>query len=67
MFLQYKESYERLKIYLKYKENLNELEKRVSSGDGITTFNYGGIDYSEIFNYQDSKQQYIKTLCKIKS
>lgn len=64
MFLQYKESYERLKLYLKYKENLNELEKRVSSEDGVTTFNYGGIDYSEILNNQDSKKQYIKTLCK---
>lgn len=65
MFLQFKDSYERLKIYLKYKENLSELEKRVSSEDGITTFSYGGIDYSEILNTQDSKQQYIKTLCKL--
>ena len=65
MFLKYKESYERLKLFLKYKENLSELEKNVTENEGNITFKYGNLDYSEILNTQDSKEQYIKTLRKI--
>ena len=64
MFLKYKESYERLKIFLKLSENLSELEKKVTKEDGNVTYNYGNLDYSDILYTQDSKEQYIKTLCK---
>jgi hypothetical protein len=64
MFLLYKESYERLKLYLKYKEELLDLEKNVTSENGNITFSFGKVEYSEIFQNQDTKAQYIKTLRK---